>query len=787
MKRIISFLLVALMLISSVGFFPEAAKVEAAVASGVKGDIDGDEVVSVKDMLKVRKMISGALELPEEDIHIVDFDEDEDLTAKDIRYMKMYLVGAIESLEDVGDLEDKPIVTIAGNDLQNYVIIFPDEWKDEGWSVDAEDGYYGASGDRPNGGVNPVHYAARSMRVFIGGFCHVGFGANNIKTTSQATNDQYRIELIVDETTYGEDGFNIKVENGNVYIRASSKRGMIYGTTEFMEKYLQGKFFANGSGNYDDAPNAFDIPNGIDDTQKPGFEYRAMVGYSKNIAGDNTGVYAAHNYTSRRKINGYGTTDTSGLNHYTYGYSIGRIGQFNAHSIYAYCNPNPAYNGTNDMFLDNSKAATPCLSSTDPNDPNSTFSKVIASLKADIAAHQGDFDKRLGLNRQLLQISCSMQDHNTVCDCQTCMGKYRTYGCFNAVYFEFLNKVADYFYDIYGDELKIFSILYDRTYPEAFFAASPDNLPRSNMVLCYCSSACNNHTLDGAGCVGKTPSPVTKVESVKPNIEYYENGTGNSIGELERISKFGALSNSLEAQNGEAFDFYVWYYPTNVHFYVCPTPNYFNILKDMRLLADAGVDGIYFESDTADYAFEGMRDFLAAEAMWNPYMSQAEYEELMDKWLEKYCGDGWRYIKKYLLMNEAATDGVGCFVNNYDYPWTMVSKSYYAENYETMKDLFSSAYKFAKKDRQKDFILRARVHCDFLGLSALWSQKNNYGWYWEEYNRMYDYLTSPSNVTYYAKGSSKVSHGYFALGGENKQVGAYGVNPMVWLGLSADY
>ncbi len=761
MKRIISLLLVLMMLMSVIVYFPT---VSTAAASAGRGDVNADGVISIKDSLMLRKYMSALYDPSGEELDnfktAADVDKSGRVNAKDSRYLKMYLVCEITSFDNLSALPNHPTVTIAGNDIQNYVIIFPDEWVQSGWSVNAEDGYYG-------GGLNPVHYSARSMRVYAGGFCHASFGGTNIKTVSQAVNDKYRIELVVDETgQYGEEGFNIKVENGNVYITASPSRGMIYGTTEFMEKYLQGKFFANGNTNFADAEKAFDIPNGIDDTQEPGFDYRCMVGYTTSVTAG--GGSFGHAYNCRRRINGYGTTDRSGTNLATYGYAIGRIGRYNAHSIYPYCN----------NWVEDYTKYTPCLSATE------NYNKVIAAIDADIVAHQGDFDKRYVLNKQLLQISCSMQDHNNVCACSTCMSKYQTYGCFNAVYFEFLNKVADHYYPIYGDELKIFSILYDRTYPEAFFANAA-NLPRSNMVLCYCQSGCGNHTLDGEGCQGKSPSPVINVWGTNIGSQYYCYGDGNNVNEMTRIRKFASLSSTLEAQNGEAFDLYVWYYPTNVHFYVCPSPNYFNILKDMRLLADAGVDGIYFESDTAGYAFEAMRDFLAAEAMWNPYMTQEEYELLMDQWLAQYCGDGWRYIKKYILMNEASTDGVNCWVNNYDYPWTMVSKSYYAQHYAEMKDLFTSAYSFATDDDQRDFILRARVHCDFLGLSALWSQRNSISWYYTEYDRMYNYLQN--NVTYYADGNDPVSHGYFALGADGRKVGAYNVNPMVWLGFDESY
>ncbi len=757
MKRIISFLLVVLMIVSCMVALPTVST--AGAAAGL-GDVNEDGKISVKDSMLLKKVLSARETVNETTLLSVgDIDKNGRITSKDLRYLKMYLVCEIDDLGNLVSLPSKPTVTIAGNNLQNYVIVLPDEWVQPGWDVNAADGYYAS--------VNPVHYSARSMRVYIGSFFNGSFGSANIKKASDATGDNYRIELVVDDSgTYGDDGFNIKVQNGNVYITGSSKRGIIYGTTEFMEKYLQGKFFANGQANYADSEKGFDIPNGIDDTQFPGFEYRAMVGYVTGI--DGGGWEGGHAYNLRRKINGYGTTDRSGTNRFSFGYSIGRLGRYNAHSIYAYCN----------NWTENNSAYTPCLSATE------TYNKVIAAIDADIAAHQGDFDTRYVLNRELVQMSCSMQDHNNVCACSTCMGKYQTYGCFNAVYFEFLNKVADHYYPIYGDQMKIFSILYDRTYPEAFFADA-NNLPRSNMVLCYCLSGCGNHTLDGEGCVGKTPSPVLNIWGSNIGRQYYCYGDGNSLYELERIEKFCALSNTLEAQNGSSFDFYTWYYPTNVHFYVCPSPNYFNILKDMRLLADAGVDGIYFESDTVDYAFEGMRDFLAAEAMWNPYMSQAEYEELMDRWLERYCGDGWRYIKKYLFMNEAATDGVGCWVNNYDYPWTMVSKNYYAQNYATMKDLFTSAYNLASTDDQREFILEARVHCDFLGLSALWSQRGNYSWYWTEYDRMYNYISN--NVTHYVNGNEYAEHSYYALGAADRKVGTYGVNPMVWLGLGENY
>ena len=62
-------------------------------SSIVTGDIDGDEDVTMKDVLVMRRYIAGLLELSDEQISRGDFDGDEDITMKDVLKARRIIAG----------------------------------------------------------------------------------------------------------------------------------------------------------------------------------------------------------------------------------------------------------------------------------------------------------------------------------------------------------------------------------------------------------------------------------------------------------------------------------------------------------------------------------------------------------------------------------------------------------------------------------------------------------------------------------------------------------------------
>ncbi|MBR0302644.1 MAG: DUF4838 domain-containing protein, partial [Clostridia bacterium] len=212
-----------------------------------------------------------------------------------------------------------------------------------------------------------------------------------------------------------------------------------------------------------------------------------------------------------------------------------------------------------------------------------------------------------------------------------------------------------------------------------------------------------------------------------------------------------------------------WYYGANYNYFVSPSPNLFNFYDDVKYIAERGIIGMYAEgsSDPVRYSFEYLRSYLCSKILWDPYMTEEEYEDLMDEYLMLHYGKGWEYIKQYIYMSNYASDINGCWTNNHDAPWDVYSKDYFAEHYEEMARLFRQAYDAAESDDERERIVMTSVHMHFLGLSATYESnyvngteeqrntyKERYAQLWKYYrDNAYDEDTNPTGIKGYVNGS----------------------------------
>jgi hypothetical protein len=91
------------------------------------------------------------------------------------------------------------------------------------------------------------------------------------------------------------DGFAIKTNNGDVFISGKTGRGTLYGAYAFLEAYAGIKFVSYDC-TYVPSLDKIEIPEKIDDTQIPPFEYRDI--YYREIIGN-------PDFSARRKCNGF--------------------------------------------------------------------------------------------------------------------------------------------------------------------------------------------------------------------------------------------------------------------------------------------------------------------------------------------------------------------------------------------------------------------------------------------------------------------------------------------------
>lgn len=310
------------------------------------------------------------------------------------------------------------------------------------------------------------------------------------------------------------------------------------------------------------------------------------------------------------------------------------------------------------------------------------------------------------IGEEMNQISCSLNDTTHYCACTDCKSSALEESSFAGPLIRFVNRVAETVYAEYP-EIDIFTIAYYE------FRIPPVNVvPAENIVICYCWGGCNNHTLGSGECTDESHYDINYNNNL--DEKYF-------IGWAEKTDKL-----------------YCWYYTTSFIFHLAPSPNVYNIYDDISWLYNHGATGVFAEGG-GNNTFEGLKGYLCAKMEENPLMSREEYMDNVCIYLKNTYGDGWEYMLEYLDMQDEASTYVGCFVNNYEMPFDTYGRSYMAENYEKMEQLFDSAYAMAKTDAERQAIRKTSVHMYFLCLSATYESHYVNGTENERSDWEYDY------------------------------------------------
>ncbi len=105
---------------------------------------------------------------------------------------------------------------------------------------------------------------------------------------------------------------------------------------------------------------------------------------------------------------------------------------------------------------------------------------------------------------------------------------------------------------------------------------------------------------------------------------------------------------------------YIWDYTTCFLSYHNPFPN-FNVLRqNVQLFADNNVRGVFEQGNhqTANGEFGALRAYLFGKLLWDPYMSEQEYQRHIDEFMAAYYGPGAGYIRSYFDRLQGCAHGV---------------------------------------------------------------------------------------------------------------------------------
>lgn len=255
-------------------------------------------------------------------------------------------------------------------------------------------------------------------------------------------------------------------------------------------------------------------------------------------------------------------------------------------------------------------------------------------------------------------ISVTQNDNMYYCKCDECMKTYAKYsktgkpedGGTAGQMIEFVNRIA-------AEVAKKFPDVYVVTFAYMYTRHAPKDIkPADNVMIQLCShECCFVHPLNGTDC----------------NKEFAQD-----------VADWSAICENL----------YAWDYNTNFAYRACPFPNvkYEVLAGNLAYFADNNTIGVFSQGNGRDGnngEFDALRWYLIAKLLWDPYMTEEEYDAEVCKFMEAYYGDGWQKVYAVLeAFNRDYNEGLGIYENIKEGWMQILLKDTAAGYVDTMKE-----------------------------------------------------------------------------------------------------
>jgi len=204
-------------------------------------------------------------------------------------------------------------------------------------------------------------------------------------------------------------------------------------------------------------------------------------------------------------------------------------------------------------------------------------------------------------------ISVTQNDSSTYCACENCQRIDGEEGSPAGTMLRFVNAIAEDIAEDYPNVLvDTFAYTYTRKAPLI-------TKPRENVQVRLCSiECCFKHTLDDPDC------------SINARF-------------MKDFENWSKICDHVA----------IWDYTTNFDNYCALFPNLDILDNNARLFSSFGVDNIFEEgnADGISGEFGPLRSYLFGKLLWDPDMTEEEYEYHMNDFLECYYGPGWEVVR----------------------------------------------------------------------------------------------------------------------------------------------
>ncbi len=522
------------------------------------------------------------------------------------------------------------------------------------------------------------------------------------------------ISLIRDTSgELGEEGFLIKTEGGKVSITGENVRGCLYGVYEFLESYIDWRFLTNEV-EYLSTEDTVEIPDGIEDRQIPVIEMRQAC----------AGATGSREIMAKTKQN-MGTGEPKYGGAYPYMYFC--------HSIRT-------------LMGQSHDLGNPCLTDEE------VYQQVLAGVL-----------KNLAENPSLKWIGVSLEDTATMCGCENCTaiieeegadkiwedGAVSHEGRDSGPLLRFVNRIAEAVYDAGYTDVLIQTLAYLST------EAPPTvTKARDNVMICFAPiNRCYNHVIDDPACN----------EFGGENGYYFNNAF-----RAEEFAQWGKICDNLM----------VYEYCIDFTFLAMVFPYVHAMRDNIRYYAENNTRWFYTNSTYGStIEFTGLRGYLTAKLLWDPYMTEEEYQTHIDDFLRGYYGSGWEEIRTYLDFTEESLADSGnhmpcCGMHYPEFNFVQWAYMLNEEELEALFDRALAACTEAGEEKQAENIRILRLSHDYVKLTCnywsnyvMGSEKVKAEWM-AETRELYDDLLAvfPRSVLWYGE----------------KELFVEGVPPVVW-------
>jgi hypothetical protein len=224
-------------------------------------------------------------------------------------------------------------------------------------------------------------------------------------------------------------------------------------------------------------------------------------------------------------------------------------------------------------------------------------------------------------------ITITIQDTTTACDCTTCTAERAKYGTDSAAVIQFCNEISDRL-EAHFTELAKATQSEKREFNILFFAynkytAAPVKKVNGKYEPIDESVVCREH-------VGVFIAPITAAY----NASFYDDVNTSTA---EMIKGWGALSTKL----------YMWLYETNYSHYLFPLNSYDTMIETYRFCKENNANFMYTEGQWNQgnvTCFGKLKEYFNSKAMWDV---NSDYNEICDDFFANYFREAAEPMRAY--------------------------------------------------------------------------------------------------------------------------------------------